>query len=431
MKDYLKIYLKLYGNESGQPVFEDTDFEDIDKLIQVLPNKLKALGPDESNYYRNLPGFIKGLADRDLKEFLEDILYENKECIETIFESSKYATAAQNAFDSLINLPHTTLEKIEKCFESIFQRAFRSAEIKDKDAVKKIMDITARNRVGLSKEFLMRKFDTPGLSPFFKLNMLTLLAALEKEKKPALKEFWQKIDLGKEPWLAPAVMSAFKYNHPTAALEVLPKIPDDYVFVDTNIRSRLKRNIETTLSQMRIQYKREIAVRTFRQIIPAIEASTDLTSILREVLKQDVELENIEDVFRPFREIMAEYLPESPTALISEAPDESLDRAKTDSDLEAIHRQKQLYTVVFEMRNATIKVADKLLQKLKISEAEKEEFIRRLDEEVQHERVSEEILQHVVEQLHIPIKKLLNQKPRKYEGPIEQIFDRFESESNK
>lgn len=431
MKNYLDIYLKLYGKGSDQPIFEDDDFENVDKLLQVLPDKLQALGSDESNYYRNLPGFIQGLADRDLKEFIEDILYEDEECIETIFESSKYATAAQNAFDSLINLPHNTLEKIEKCFESIFQRVFRSGDIKDTDVVKKIMDITARNKVGLSKEFLMRKFDTPGLSPLFKLNMLTLLAAMDLEKKPALKEFWQKIDLSQEPWLVPAVMAAFKYNHPTAALEVLKKVPSAYVFIDTNIRSRLKRNIETTLCQIRIQYKREIAIRTFRQVIPAIEASADLTHIFRDVLKQDVELDNIEDIFRPFREIMAEYLPESAKLPIGDAPIESLGSAKTDADSEVVDRQKHMHSVVFELRNATIKVANKLLRKLKLSEAEKDEFIRRLDEEAQHERVSEEILQYVAQKLDIPLDKWFNQESPKYEGSIEQIFDRFESESHK
>ncbi len=292
------------------------------------------------------------------------------------------------------------------------------------------MDITALKKIGLGSAFLKRKLRDPQINEQFKLKLLTLLSNIDKKYQEPLDEFWKSIDVVKEPWLASGVMAEYKLHRPAEALITFAKIPADYEFQDKKVRNSLMRNLETTLTRLRSIHGEAAAVDTFKRILPAIGAAPELLNILRNVVDQEVYLEDIEDVFGPYRKvIMEEYAPSTQTDPTSGQKERSTSSSGSDSKSIKIRRDRenQIRTTVFDLRNADVKHAELLVKGLKLNEEEKMSFIQRLDEEATlRELVSEEMLQHVAKQLNITKDKWRYQMPPKFEGTIDQIFDQFE-----
>ncbi|MDZ4706100.1 MAG: hypothetical protein SH848_19385 [Saprospiraceae bacterium] len=200
---------KQKGEVPVQPAasFEGDNLESFIEHIKNVPRQKPVYRPERSGQLKEV---VDNFDREELAEFLEAALLESPELTALpLFEVTKAFSAADAAFDWLMDMSYTTLVKAAATFEVLFERAM------DKDAygskgymvLQKIMAITARNHAGLPFGYLKRKVQNAEINPELQLRM-ALLMLQHQDCNLDVKELTELFNVQQRPWLLPAQMEA-------------------------------------------------------------------------------------------------------------------------------------------------------------------------------------------------------------------------------
>jgi len=186
---------------------------------------------------------IEKLETLQFRAFLEDILLEEEESLSALFNTTRLTTAAESAFNWLIEAPYDIKRKAKTQFNDLFGEACRGAYAEngkkknDPHAslgekgfriIDRILAISIYTREGLSSNFMLRSIRGKALTdPLLKLELHIALA--KKQIDNPDKDFWEgELDLQKEPLLAIALLAAYQLKAPEEGIRIALTALDKY-----------------------------------------------------------------------------------------------------------------------------------------------------------------------------------------------------------
>ena len=233
MKNYIEVFNYLYKeledqSNENEPQKEKRDDGSIEELsIDDVLNEAYAQAEQGKEYFQimeqnkelALLRMVNTLPLGSLRTLLEDILLEKQEDFFELFPATHWGNSAEMAFDWLLDLPHDSASRISQQMDGIFEDALnKKFGEKSKKVIDHIVSISAYSKVGigLSKKYIRNIIKEKKLSKKVKLDLLIILSQMDERVDAT---FWQtKVNLTKEPFLAPAVLSAFTKGNPYRGL---------------------------------------------------------------------------------------------------------------------------------------------------------------------------------------------------------------------
>lgn len=244
MRSYIKKYMSNQKIQDLSGAFDDSiefiehdSVDDISLDDFIAETAIEAEGIDkeelgEENNIRKkvLTELVSTLETYELQELIEDILLEKEENLNSIFRFSRWATVNEQAFDWLLVQPYIIKKSIAEQFDSLFSKALSHKFLSKEDSskvIERIISISVYNRFGLSESFIKDLVKHESLDKVLKLDILMVLSRYEEDNPDA--RFWEnEIQIEEEPFLAPAVLSAFIKSDPLRGVDALTRIGENY-----------------------------------------------------------------------------------------------------------------------------------------------------------------------------------------------------------
>ncbi|MDR2041946.1 MAG: hypothetical protein LBP98_06455 [Tannerella sp.] len=201
------------------------------------------LGKEASKADFNFRDFIQSLDERELYDFVEDVLTERTENMRFAFPPSKNISTHDIVFWDIVHLPTKVYQQtVGKCLDAIFLQAIDNKENPDSQAViRNALGLTMAKQAGISAGCMKESLKKTSIDEETKLGLAFLLSKIE-DKVPL--SYWDReIDYVASPYLIPAYISAYADADPVKALEkltLLPKQPESYSYFKSPITSALK-----------------------------------------------------------------------------------------------------------------------------------------------------------------------------------------------
>jgi len=251
---------------------------------------------------------INSLETKYLQEFIQDIL-TGEEAISLLFEPSGMFTAEELAFDTLADLPYSTLRKIKDSLKKIYINALYGTygEETSKEVILKIQGITAINKVGLEPDFIIDTvFDSEyQIKAKDQLKLLILLARID-DRTSTIKWLEKNIYDEKRYQFLPALIVAYdNIEKPVKGLDYLKEIPTDYCitkdtydFLETAVNDALINCIELrdmSKDYMARVFYREIKNVSVRKLVESLFVGQEFAMTLEIDVAADEPVKQMQD----------------------------------------------------------------------------------------------------------------------------------------
>jgi len=173
---------------------------------------------------------FNSLEYEDLPEFVEDLLLGDN-AINVLFEDSRMFTADEFAFDFIVDLPYSTLRKIEPILQDIYVKAILgNYAAENRNVILKIQGIASTNKVGLDIDFIKDiVWDEDYAIPANQQAELLVILSKIDTKDSQLEWITDKVHEHNAYILYPAILSAYTEDEsPFEGLQELANIPTNH-----------------------------------------------------------------------------------------------------------------------------------------------------------------------------------------------------------